>query len=92
MGAGNVLINLYLINTGFSEDFVGAFLSVKLISTGLLAIPAGLICKKMGYKWSLKLALLLVGSGILLLTFFPVRGLVMFSALLWGIGLSFFCR
>ncbi|WP_350344183.1 MFS transporter [Proteinivorax tanatarense] len=90
MGAGNVLINLYLMNVGFNEDFVGIFLSVKLISTGLLAIPCGIITKKMGYKWSLKLALFLVGSGILLLTYFPIRQLVLISALLWGLGLSFF--
>ncbi|WP_353893807.1 MFS transporter [Proteinivorax hydrogeniformans] len=90
MGAGNVLINLYLMNMGFNEDFVGIFLSVKLISTGVLAIPSGIITKKMGYKWSLKLALLLVGAGILLLTYFPITEIVLLSALLWGLGLSFF--
>lgn len=90
LGAGNVLVNLYLVERGFTEDVVGIFLSIKLFTTGLLALPSGVICNKMGYKWSLKNGLLLIATGILILVYFNNVALVYFSSFLWGLGLSVF--
>lgn len=62
MGALNVILNLYILELGFSEDFAGMILSVKLFTTGLVCIPVGLICS----RWGVRRALLL-GSGALAL-------------------------
>ncbi len=90
LGAGNVLVNLYLVEKGFTEDVVGVFLSIKLFTTGILALPAGMVCNKMGYKWSLKQGLFFIGLGILILVYFNSTWLVYFSSFLWGLGLSVF--
>lgn len=90
LGAGNVLVNLYLVEKGFTEDVVGIFLSIKLFTTGILALPSGIICNKMGYKWSLKNGLFLIALGILILVYLKGVFFVYLSSFLWGLGLSVF--
>ncbi|QNO14407.1 MFS transporter [Alkalicella caledoniensis] len=90
LGAGNVLVNLYLVEKGFSADVVGMYQSIKLFTTGLLALPAGMVCNKMGFKWSLKQGLFFIGTGILILVFFDHQLFVYLSSFVWGLGLSVF--
>jgi MFS family permease len=61
-----------------------------LFTTGILALPAGILCNKMGYKWSLKKGLFFIGLGILLLTYFDHLLAIYLSSFLWGLGLSVF--
>ncbi len=51
-GIWGVIFNLYLKEIGFQDDFVGYMASAGMFATGLIAVPAGLICEKIGRKRS----------------------------------------
>ena len=52
-GVSQLIFNLYILELGYSEDFVGLILFSGAISLGLAAIPAGALCDKIGRKRSL---------------------------------------
>lgn len=47
-----MIFNLYLKEIGFQDDFVGYMASAGMFATGLIAVPAGMICEKIGRKRS----------------------------------------
>ncbi|RLI59409.1 MAG: hypothetical protein DRO93_08460 [Candidatus Thorarchaeota archaeon] len=49
-GISQVIFNLYLIEVGFSEDFIGFFLSVSLFATAGIAIVAGSLTDRTSRK------------------------------------------
>ncbi len=72
-GIWTVLFNLYLLDLGFREDFIGYMLLSSGLVAGLAAFPAGILCDKIGRKKSL-LAGATVGSltnTILVFTSYP---------------------
>lgn len=54
-GIWGVIFNLYLnLNeVGFEPDFIGNMFAVSAIATGLVALPAGLLCERLGPKRAL---------------------------------------
>lgn len=66
MGALNVVLNLYLLEVGLGEDFIGMLQSVKLFTTGLVCIPAGVICARWGVRRTLLLGSTALGIGVLI--------------------------
>ena len=69
-----VLFNLYLLDLGFREDFIGYMLLLGGLAAGLAAFPAGIICGKVGRKKTL-LTGVAVGSifnAILVFTSNPI--------------------
>lgn len=84
MGALNVILNLYLLELGFSEDFAGMLLSVKLFTTGLVCIPAGIICTRWGVRRALLLASAALALGILLVALTAQPGLLLLGAVAIG--------
>ncbi|NIP67581.1 MFS transporter, partial [Candidatus Bathyarchaeota archaeon] len=51
-GIWGVDFNLYLKEIGFQDDFVGYMASASMFATGFVAVPAGMICEKIGRKKS----------------------------------------
>ncbi|TFG31324.1 MFS transporter [Candidatus Thorarchaeota archaeon] len=49
-GISGVIFNLYLQDAGFSEDFIGFFLSVSMFATAAVAFVAGLLTDKASRK------------------------------------------
>ena len=49
-GISGVIFNLYLQDAGFSEDFIGFFLSVSMFATAAVAFVAGLLSDKASRK------------------------------------------
>ncbi|TXT56068.1 MAG: conserved membrane protein of unknown function [Candidatus Thorarchaeota archaeon] len=49
-GISNVIFNLYMEEAGFSEDFLGFFLSISMFASGFIAVGAGMFtdrhCRK----------------------------------------------
>lgn len=84
LGALNVILNLYILELGFSEDFAGLLLSVKIFAAGLVCIPAGIICARWGVRRALLVASSALGLGILLLSGTHDPGWLCFSAVLVG--------
>jgi len=59
-GIWGVIFNLYLNlpEVGFQLDFVGNMFSAGAIATGLVALPAGLLCERIGSKKALLVGLM----------------------------------
>ena len=53
MGVWTVLFNLYLLDLGFRENFIGHMLLLSGLTAGLAAFPAGIVCDKIGRKRTL---------------------------------------
>ena len=89
LGINDVIFNLYLIEAGFGENFLGFFLSISMFLTGALAIPAGMITDRYSRK-----RILLAGSiATFIATFIKYTTLspasLLFSQLLYGFGFGF---
>ena len=66
-GIYGVIFNLYILRLGFEEDFLGLILSAATISTGLFAIPAALVCDRLGRKRTLLLSSVLSAVSLFFL-------------------------
>ncbi|TFG94210.1 MFS transporter, partial [Candidatus Thorarchaeota archaeon] len=49
-GISGVIFNLYLTDAGFSEDFIGFFLSISMFATAGIAFVAGLLTDRASRK------------------------------------------
>jgi len=56
VGIYGVIFNLYILSLGFKEDFLGLILSTSSASSGLFAIPAAIVCDRLGRKKTLLLS------------------------------------
>lgn len=52
-----VIFNLYLKNIGFQDNFIGNVFTAGAIATGLIALPAGLFCERVGAKRAMLISL-----------------------------------
>ena len=59
LGIWGVIFYLYLNlgEVGFAPDFIGNMFSVGAIATGLIALPAGLLCERIGTKRTILISL-----------------------------------
>jgi MFS family permease len=59
VGIWGVIFYLYLNlgEVGFAPDFIGNMFSVGAIATGLVALPAGLLCERIGTKRTILISL-----------------------------------
>ncbi len=90
LGIYSVIFNLYILRLGFREDLLGLMLSIVYISTGAAAIPAALLCDRIGRKYTLLFSILITSSTLLLLyTIGSLDWLLALSAL-YGIGTAFY--
>jgi MFS family permease len=88
-GINDVLFNLYLLEAGFGEDFLGFFLSIAMFLSGGLAILAGMVADRHSRKKILLTgyATVLVSLVIQYSTLNPAY--LLLSQLLYGIGYGF---
>ncbi|MFW9844899.1 MAG: MFS transporter [Candidatus Thorarchaeota archaeon] len=89
LGIHDVIFNLYLIEAGFTEDFLGFFLSISMFLVGFLAIPAGVIADRTSRKR------ILMGSAIINVIAYFIQysilspSLLLFSQILFGLSSGF---
>lgn len=84
MGALNVILNLYILELGFTEEYAGMLLSVKLFTTGLVCIPAGIFCARLGVRRVLIMASGALGLGVIILSLTSNPLLLSIGAVLVG--------
>ena len=65
-GINQVLFNLYLVEAGFDEAFVGRAIALNGLGLALAALPAGALAERWGRRRCLILGAALEGLGILL--------------------------
>jgi MFS family permease len=67
VGIYGVIFNMYILSLGFREDFLGLILSLSSVSIGLFAIPAAILCDRLGRKRTLLLSSLLLTLSLIFL-------------------------
>ena len=89
-GIFSVLFNLYLVEGGFGESFVGRAVSVNALGLALTALPAGLLADRWGRRKSLMLGAVLEGIGHVLRASTTHPGLIIGAGFVVGAGASMF--
>jgi MFS family permease len=95
-----VLFNLYLLDLGFREDFIGYMFLLGGLAAGLAAFPVGIMSDKIGRKKSLLIGVMVgsVFNAILVCTSNPILLLTislfggfggLFSIIFWVVGPPF---
>src|SRR5258706_6916879 len=73
-GASAVLFNLYLLEGGFRESFVGQIVALGGLGMALTALPAGLLADRWGRRPCIALGALIEGASMLLRSMVLSRG------------------
>ena len=63
-GLAQVLFNLYLVEAGFREAFVGQVVSLTGLGIALTALPAGILSERWGHRRTLMLGAALEAAGM----------------------------
>ena len=87
-GVNQVLFNLYLVEAGFGEAFVGRAVSLNGLGLALAALPAGLLADRWGRRRSLMLGAVLDGVALLIRCMVVEPGLLLGASFLAGVGQS----
>jgi MFS family permease len=81
-GIYGIIFNLYILDMGYRADFLGLLLSVSLLTSSVMSIPAGILCDRFDRR-----KLMLVSSVLSVATVVPIfilhspYALLLFSAL-----------
>jgi len=80
-GIWAVLFYLYLKlpGIGFSDAFIGVLFSAGAVATGLVALPAGLLCERIGFKRAILIGMLANVINLALITVLQPIGLLVAS-------------
>jgi MFS family permease len=90
LGVYGVIFNLYILRLGIRDDLLGLMLAVVYVSMGLFAVPAALLCDRIGRKWTLAVSILIsTFSLVMLYNIVSVDWLMIFSAF-YGVGVSIY--
>jgi MFS family permease len=89
-GIFSVLFNLYLVEAGASEAFVGSAISASALGMVVAALPAGTLADRWGRRRTLMLGAVLEGVGHLLRASTTHGTLVLGAGLVAGLGQSLF--
>jgi MFS family permease len=87
-GVNAVLFNLYLVEAGYQESFVGRVIAVNGIGLAVAALPAGWLAERWGRRPCLMLGAILFGTGHLLRALVLWPPLIYAGSMLAGIGQS----
>jgi MFS family permease len=87
-GVWGVLFYLYLKlpRVGFKDDFIGNMFTASAIATGLVALPAGLLCERIGPKRAILIGVLANLVNIAQITVLQPAGLLIASLVSGLIG------
>ena len=80
----NLFFNLYIIDAGFSRDFLGLINAAPSLSALLLGVPMGLLSDRMGRKRAMIVGFILANFAIIGMVLVHVETWMLALALLWG--------
>lgn len=89
-GIFSVLFNLYLVEAGYPESFVGRAISMNALGLAVAALPAGALAERWGRKRSLVLGAVLEGIGHLLRASLSDPGSILATGFVIGTGQALF--
>src|SRR5262245_7429131 len=87
-GVFSVLFNLYLVQGGFQEAFVGRAVSLNALGLALMALPAGHLADRWGRRRMLLLGAASDGLSLALRSATLSPGVILGSSFIAGVGQS----
>ena len=84
-GIWEAIFNLYLKELGYKEDFAGFMFFLSAFATGFMALPAGLVCERIGRKRSLLLGTLVSNLFSLVQVFTSDSSILLATSLAAGL-------
>ncbi len=81
----SLFFNLYIIDAGFSRDFLGLVNAAPSISALLLGVPMGLLSDRLGRKRSMIIGFTLANFAIIGMLFSHSQAVIIALALVWGV-------
>ncbi|BFT74374.1 MFS transporter [Paenibacillus sp. P36] len=90
IGAGifNLILNLHLLDLGFSKEDVGRITSLGALTVGLTSLPAGIVVKYIGRKTMLVIGMLLAFLALIIFGFGTSVGMITTAQLTWSLSIS----
>ena len=80
----SLFFNLYIIDAGYSRDFLGLINAAPSLSALLLGVPMGLLSDRMGRKPAMIVGFILSNIAIIGMVLVHVESAMLVLALLWG--------
>jgi MFS family permease len=80
----SLFLNLYIIDAGYSRDFLGMLNAAPSISALLLGVPMGLLSDRMGRKRAMILGFIVANFAIIGMLLAHTEILMITLALVWG--------
>jgi MFS family permease len=80
----NLFFNLYIIDSGYSRDFLGLVNAAPSLSALLLSVPMGLLSDRMGRKRAMMLGFAMANFSILAMILGRSEAVILVSALILG--------
>ena len=87
-GIFQVLFNLYLVEGGFREVFVGRAVSLSAVGLALAALPAGVLADRWGRRRCMIVGALIEGVGMVLRATVMTTGVIYAASFATGVGQS----
>ena len=80
----NLFFNLYIIDAGYSRDFLGLINAAPSLSALVLGVPMGLLSDRMGRKRAMITGFILANFSIIGMILVRVEAWMLVLALIWG--------
>lgn len=88
VGIFSLVLNLHLLDLGFSKGDIGKITSLGALTVGLASLPAGFIVKRVGRKTMLVTGMLLAFLSLVLFGLGTSLGTVTAAQLIWSLGMT----
>jgi len=90
IGAGifNLILNLHLLDLGFSKEDIGRITSLGALTVGLASLPAGFIVKYIGRKTMLVIGMLLAFIALITFGFGTSVEMITTAQLIWSLSIT----
>ena len=87
-GIFGLILNLHLLDLGFSKGDIGRITSLGALTMGLTSLPAGFVVKRVGRKPMLVTGMLLAFLALALFGFATTLAAVTAAQLIWSLGIA----
>ncbi|NQX69886.1 MFS transporter [Paenibacillus alba] len=88
VGIFSLILNLHLLDLGFSKGDIGKITSLGALTIGLASLPAGFIVKRVGRKAMLVAGMLLCFLSLVVFGLGISLGAVTGAQLIWSLGIT----
>ncbi|OPH50507.1 hypothetical protein BC351_07575 [Paenibacillus ferrarius] len=88
VGIFSLILNLHLLDLGFSKGDIGKITSLGALTIGLASLPAGFIVKRVGRKAMLVAGMLLCFLALVVFGFGINLSTVTAAQLIWSLGIT----